>query len=578
MIIDAAVYTNKIHGGVTIEGQSVSGLTQDAAVAKIDQYLAENQDKTITLTGSGKTWQTKPSDLGTKVDVATAVTTAMDITRQNNFIVDMTSKLKLYFSGQDVKLQGSVDSAALDTFIAQIATALDKPAVNAGLTIRGSTVAAVPEKEGLIVDQAALKETLMETLLSLHATDITIPMIKDDPDIVSSDNTAAMAQARTMVSAPMTLTWGEKSWTFTPEEIASYIVFTSSETDGSAKPAPSLSAEKMTAKLQEIGTQTTATPADATFKIVNKKVTVIPGVEGVVLDVSKTTEALTTAALKTTERTAEVQGTKQEPEVTTAEAEAMGITDLLGEYTTKYAGVENRSINVALTVKYLLKDGKLYLKPGEEFSFKNVVGPRTPERGFKKAPGIVPGIVLEDVYGGGICQVSTTLFNTVLLSGLKVTERRNHSLYIDHYPKGRDATVTDDGPDFKFVNNTDHYIWVTGKSNGITTTLQIWGTSDGRKVSLEVSKWYGVWGPYTSTTLDPTLRTGLTLIMDKGQTAKMCMLTRTITWPGGKKAKDQFESNYKHRYMIVKVGTGTTTTTVYKPPTTSSTVTTLPYP
>jgi vancomycin resistance protein YoaR len=578
MVIDAAVYNSKVHGGVTIEGQKVSGLTQDAAVAKMDQYLAENQDKTITLTGGGKSWQVKPSDLGTKVDVATGVAAAMNVTRQGNLVVDMATKLKLYFSGRDVKLQGSVDSASLDTFIGQIATALDQPAVNASLTIRGSTVAVLQEKEGLLVDQPTLKETLTEMLLSLRSTDITIPMVKDSPDIVSSDNTTAMAQARTMVNAAVTLTSGEKSWTFTPEEIASYVVFTSAGAGGSSGPKPSLSAEKMMAKLQTIGTQTTASPADATFKIVNGKVKIVPGVEGVVLDVTKTAEALTAAALKTTDRTAEVQGTKQEPEVTTAEAEAMGITDLLGEYTTRYAGVENRSFNVALTVKYLLKDGKLYLKPGQEFSFKETVGPRTAERGFRKAPGIVPGIQLEDVYGGGICQVSTTLFNAVLLSGLKVTERRNHTLYIDHYPRGRDATVTDDGPDFKFVNDTDHYIWITGKSNGRTTTLQVWGTSDGRKVSLDVSKWYAVWGPYTSTTLDATLRSGVTLIVDKGQTAKMCMLTRTITWPDGKKAKNQFESNYKHRYMIVKVGTGTTTTTVYKPPTSSSTVTTVPYP
>jgi vancomycin resistance protein YoaR len=574
MVVDAAMFYNKIHAGVTIRGQEVSGLTQDAAVAKIDEYLAASQDTPITVTGGGKSWQIKPSDLGTKVDVAAAVSAAMNVTRENNFVVDMVTKLKLYFGKRDVPLQGSVDFAGLDAFIAQIAEALDNPAVNAGLTIRGATVAAIEGREGLVVDQEALKQTLTQTLLSLRSADITVPMVKDQPDIAEEDNAPAMAQAKTMVSAPLTLVWGEESWTFTPQEIASFIVFTPKDGGNSSGPVPSLSADKMAARLQQIGTQTTATPVDATFKVVNKKVQVVPGVEGVVLDPIKTAEALTAAALKTTDRTAEVQGTKQEPELTTAEAEAMGIEDLLGEYTTKYVGVENRQINVALTVKYLLKDGKLYLKPGEEFSFKQTVGPRTPERGFKKAPGIVPGIVMEDVYGGGICQVSTTLFNTVLLAGLKVTERRNHSLYIDHYPKGRDATVTDEGPDLKFVNDTKNYIWVTGKSNGKTTTLQIYGTSDGRKVSLSVSDWYGVWGPYTSTTLDPTLSTGVSIMMDPGQKAKMCMLYRTITWPDGKKTKDNFESNYKHKYMIIKVGTATTTTTVYKPPTT--TLSTLP--
>jgi vancomycin resistance protein YoaR len=342
---------------------------------------------------------------------------------------------------------------------------------------------------------------------------------------------------------------------------------------------PRLSAEKMAPRLQEIGTQTTATPVEASFKIVNNKVQVVPGVEGVVLDPANTAAALTVAALKTTaiERTAEVQGTKQEPELTTAEAEAMGVTDLIATYSDRYVGSQNRQTNVRLTTVYVLRGGKLFLAPGEEFDFKKEVGPRTPERGYVKAPGISPGVVLEDQYGGGICEVSTAVFNAALLAGLKITERTNHSIYFDHYPKGRDATVSDPGPNLRFVNNTDHYIWITGKSDGKTTVINVYGTNDGRKVSLDVSKWYGVWGPYTSTTLDPALRTGVSILVDKGEMAKMCMLTRTVTWPGGKKVKDQFESNYKHRWALIRVGTGATTTTVYTPPPTPTTTTTLPY-
>jgi vancomycin resistance protein YoaR len=334
---------------------------------------------------------------------------------------------------------------------------------------------------------------------------------------------------------------------------------------------PYLSAAKMAARLQQIGTQTTATPVEASFKIVDKKVQVVPGVEGVVLDPIKTAEALTAAALKTTGRTAEVLGTKQEPKLTTAKAEAMGVTDLLATYSDRYVGSKNRQTNVRITTEYVLRGGKLFLAPGEEFNFKKEVGPRTPERGYVKAPGLSPGIVLEDQYGGGICEVSTAVFNAALSAGLKITERVNHSIYFDHYPKGQDATVSDPGPNLRFVNNTDHYIWVAGQSDGKKTTINIYGTSDGRKVSLSVSKWYGVWGPYTSTTLDPSLRTGVSVLVTKGEMAKMCMLTRTITWPSGKKVKDQFESNYKHQWALMKIGTGATTTTkaTVKPPATT---------
>jgi vancomycin resistance protein YoaR len=620
MVLDAAIFYNKAHAGVTIEGQSVSGLTQDAAVAKIDQFVADSQNNPITLTGGGKTWQVKPTELGTQIDVAAAVAASLDVTRKNNFVVDLVTKLQLYFRSRDLPLQGNVDTASLDTFIERIAADLDKPAVNAELTIRGATVAMLESKDGQVVDREALRQTLTQTLLSLQSTDITIPMAVDKPDVVSEDNEAAMTQAKIMVSAPLTLTWGDKSWSFTPQEIASFIVFTpedaggassststssslaspgstsstaetttsststtlttsASTTPSSAASMPRLSAEKMAPRLQEIGTQTTATPVEASFKIVNNKVQVVPGVEGVVLDPANTAAALTVAALKTTaiERTAEVQGTKQEPELTTAEAEAMGVTDLIATYSDRYVGSQNRQTNVRLTTVYVLRGGKLFLAPGEEFDFKKEVGPRTPERGYVKAPGISPGVVLEDQYGGGICEVSTAVFNAALLAGLKITERTNHSIYFDHYPKGRDATVSDPGPNLRFVNNTDHYIWITGKSDGKTTVINVYGTNDGRKVSLDVSKWYGVWGPYTSTTLDPALRTGVSILVDKGEMAKMCMLTRTVTWPGGKKVKDQFESNYKHRWALIRVGTGATTTTVYTPPPTPTTTTTLPY-
>jgi vancomycin resistance protein YoaR len=321
----------------------------------------------------------------------------------------------------------------------------------------------------------------------------------------------------------------------------------------------------MAAKLAELATQMATPAVDAHFVAKGDRAEVVPAVDGTTLDPVKTAEALTTAAKRTSGRTAEAFVMKQEAELTTAEAEAMGIKDLLGTYQTSYVGTENRQHNVRLTTELVLMEGKAYVAPGQEFSFKQAVGPRTSERGFKKAPGIVPGVTLEDVYGGGICQVSTTMFNAVILAGLKVTERRNHTMYIDHYPRGRDATVTDEGADLRFVNDTDHYIWVTGKSDGKRTTMSIYGTNDGRKTSLEVGPWYGVWGPLVQTSLDAYQPTNVSYIADPGQKAKMCMLYMTVTWPNGPTQKYQFVSNYKHRPTIIAVGTATTTTTLTPP-------------
>ena len=148
----------------------------------------------------------------------------------------------------------------------------------------------------------------------------------------------------------------------------------------------------------------------------------------------------------------------------------MGIKDKLGPgYTTKYdGGGWERAENVRVATGYVTD---VLVRPGDVYDFEKEIGPRTEERGFQLAKGITGPGKLEDVLGGGICQVSTTLFNAAFLAGLSIVERHNHSLYIEHYPLGRDATVTV-GANMRFKNDTDNWILVRGTSTGISNHLQ----------------------------------------------------------------------------------------------------------
>ena len=125
------------------------------------------------------------------------------------------------------------------------------------------------------------------------------------------------------------------------------------------------------------------------------------------------------------------------PTRTAAEAQAMGITGVVGSYYTTYGGIASRLHNVALVAELI--DGTL-VAPGKTFSFNGTTGERTAEKGFQEAPVIING-ELQTGLGGGICQVSTTVFNAAYEAGLQIDERTNHALYISHYPLGRDATV-----------------------------------------------------------------------------------------------------------------------------------------
>ena len=219
-----------------------------------------------------------------------------------------------------------------------------------------------------------------------------------------------------------------------------------------------------------------------------------------------------------------------EPDFTTAEAQATTFNDQLSSFTTTYVCPPTRATNVRITTKYATN---VFLAPGQEYNFDKQIGPRTAARGYQLAPGITGPNTLEDVLGGGICQVSTTMFNAVFFAGLKVTERHNHSIYINHYPKGRDATVTGGGKNLRFVNDTGHYIWIRGSSNGITTTISIYGTSDGRKVSYTVGNFYNLKSPGPTVTIkDPTLPAGTTKT-SQSQTGKQLKTTRRVTAANG---------------------------------------------
>jgi vancomycin resistance protein YoaR len=247
----------------------------------------------------------------------------------------------------------------------------------------------------------------------------------------------------------------------------------------------------------------------------------------------------------------------------------MGIKDLLGDYrTTPYVGTKDRQHNVRLATE--LCSGT-FLAPGEEFNTDEHLGVRDEAHGWETAPGITGPGKLEDVYGGGICQVSTTLFNAVLEAGLEITERHNHSIYINHYPWGRDATVTAGGKNMRFRNDTDHYVFIYGWSTGISTRFWVWGVSDGREVLPIKFSGFSIGGSYpTETILNESLAPGATKEIFDGQRSRSCSIERTIVFADGTRKTESWASRWAMIPKLVEVGPTPTTTS--SPSTTSTTV------
>ncbi|OFW65118.1 MAG: hypothetical protein A2Y74_07970, partial [Actinobacteria bacterium RBG_13_63_9] len=530
----------------------------------LSTFVEETREQPITLSSGDETWQVMPDDVGTTIDAAATVSAAMDLTRDGNAFVDLGRRLDLYLSGRDIPLQGTVDGTKMDALLDDLAAEIDEQPTNARMLIVDNEIKVAEGEPGSVVDKDALRAQLTELLFSFHSTELQIPMVVVEPDIAAVDVSPALEDANTMISSDLVLTHGDLSWTFTPRELASYMDLTYKNAAGVNTLVPYLSAAKLSVFFDSIEPSVNVPGVNATMDSDGKTAWVVPQVDGQGLDREATADGLTDAALTTSGRTGAVVLATMEPDLTTAEVEAMGIKDLLASYsTTPYNGSANRQHNVRLGTS--LCSGVL-MAPGDVFNTDERLGTRDAAHGWKTAPGIVGFGELDDVYGGGICQVSTTLFNAVFEAGLEVVERHNHSIFINHYPDGRDATVTGGGKNMRFKNDTDHHIFIYGESTGVLTTFYIWGVSDGRTVTSTFSGFYGFRGHGAQKIYNPALAPGTSNVTFAGQTGKKCEVTRTITWPDGTTKTETFSSAFPAIPSITEVGPAATTTTGGAPP------------
>ena len=265
---------------------------------------------------------------------------------------------------------------------------------------------------------------------------------------------------------------------------------------------------------------------DAAFELKDGEINYIDEQIGVHFEKSAVEEALNSA----NNGVITLPVTVTEPEVTVNALKAKMFRDQLATYSSRYnEGVRGRSHNVKLASSYI--NGTIML-PGDVFSYNDVVGPRTIARGFKEA-NVYVGSEVETGVGGGICQVSSTLFNTVVMSGLNIVTRTSHSLPVSYVPAGRDATVSYGSIDFKFSNPYDMPVKIVSSASGGVNTVTIYGTNDNpsRKISFETELTRTI--PYTvKQTEDATLPNGTVKVETKGANGAAYNTYKVITENG----------------------------------------------
>ncbi len=558
--IEIGLSAGRVHPGVTVSGVPVGGMTPKAASLTLQMELPKVAAKApVRVTFGERSREVTSGELGITFDADKHVAEAMKVGRSGGPFPALGSRIRCWVKGVDVAGQAVANPDRLTVILDEIAQNTDVPAVDATVKMEGVEPVVVPGKDGRELDRFAAESVLTRAFASAAASRTVEAPVPVVPVKVDEEAAADAAEvAKRMVSGDAIVTFESKSWTFRPDDIAKWIAFRSDVTTQTgagegrleAFVSPEAAARPITAALgQKIGR-----PAvNAKFTTSSGRVTIIPSQTGIGPDIEDLAKSLTVELTdESSDRTVELRTAKTEPEITTEKAQAMGIKERISTYTTTYSpGNKQRVNNIHLLGDAL--DGAL-IPPGGTFSFNERAGERTAAKGYQEAPAIVNGKLVPQL-GGGVCQVGTTIFNAVFESGLPVVARRNHSFYIDHYPRGRDATVSWGGPDFRFKNSTEHWLLVSVSYTNSSITVSLYGTDPGYDVKAEVGEWRDIKPFRTEEIKDPTMPEGSRVVEDSGVDGKSITVKRIVSKDGKVISTDTFVSNYKPHTQVVRVGT-----------------------
>ncbi len=582
VLVDIAASFGRVHPGVRIGEVRVGSATPARAVESVDEVFGPRLALPIEVVFEDREWVTDSAALGASLDSESLVAEAMTIGRTGPVGERVATRARLWFEPEVVPVYAAVEASAVAGLLDEVAEDVEKAPKDAAVVIEGTEARLDPAELGVSLRREALMDALSASLVAEDR--VVEAQVEFTPVRITDDNAAqALADARTMLDGPVAVVHDTHEWEFAAAEIASWISFrevpveASSTTTASAPGSASVdatSAQEATStpvpvpeefvleayidyeKAKDLLLSRTGSagsdPVNARFQVGGGNVTIVPSQDGVGPDVEALVVELTRVLTTTDTRIAELRTRRIEPEITTEDAQAMGIRERIATYTTHYSSTNRPRVNNIHTLSDALH-GTL-VPPGGVFSFNETIGQRTAAKGYQEAPAIIGGRLVPSL-GGGICQVGTTIFNTVFESGLPVVERRAHSFYISSYPNGRDAAVAWGGPDFKFKNDTDHWVFIATSYTNSSVTVSLYGTDPGYTVTSSVGSFTDV-VPYTvRETDDPQLALGTRIVEDKGVNGRRIVVKRVVRKGGSVVREDTFTSVYRPKDEIVRVGT-----------------------
>ncbi len=432
----------------SVEGVSIAGLSPAQAEKKVREGLAARAREPITVTyGDGRSASVRPDDAGLSVDVPASVEKA-----GGGSFLGLRRVWALITGGGDRDAVVSVDQSRMQKTLDDLDAGTGAAPVEGTVEFRDGRAVPVLSRPGVVIDRSAAQVLLERRFLSSGSQKLPTQVAK--PTVDDAAVQRALAEfAKPAMSGPVTLVLGGESVVAPPKLFGKGLSMVAEDDNLVPRVDGELLLEALGPVMRTVGRE----PQDARFVVRGGKPRIVPAKVGVELDPQEIEDGFAeVAVLEGAKRRLVVEGKATQPAFTTADAKALKITEQVSTFTTNFPYAEYRNVNLGRAAKLI--DGTV-LEPGETFSLNGIVGERTKANGFTEGYIVSDGIFTKDL-GGGVSQIATTTFNAMFFAGLKDVEHKPHSVYIDRYPEGREATVAWPSLDLRFTNDSPYGVLV----------------------------------------------------------------------------------------------------------------------
>lgn len=561
-------YENKIYPNVYLAGTNISGLTaeqaEDLILQKVDDF--EKRGIKINLNNHSFVWHNfvYSSELDSVsqtliFDIEKSIEEAYLVGREGSF-KDILTKIKLLFSPEYLNLFYIINQEDLAKVLEENFIKAENFSKNADLIIKEDispeaiSFEISPEEFGREIDTIKFLSDLNERIRFFQNQEIDLILNNREPIIKKEDSLGMELIAEELLSlASFNLIYldDDKVFEVTKLDFAKWLSLKPEYFNNKfIGPKIGLREESFYKFLDEkIKPEVERDPVFPEFEFSNDKVTVFnPGEDGLKINYEATFSSLE-EAFNSRDMSNLLLTIETDPVDKVENFNDMGIKEIIGSGHSNYAGSPvNRRHNIKVGSDKL---HGLIIKPGEEFSLVAALGETNKEAGY------LPELVIKGnktiaEYGGGLCQVATTLFRTALATGLPITERRNHSYRVSYYePAGTDATIYTPRPDLKFLNDTENNILIQARFEGTNDMyFDFWGTSDSRIATTTYPVIYNIVRPGPTQIIETTeLAPGERKCTESAHSGAEAYFDYTVVYNSGLENENKVENRFYSKYV-----------------------------